>query len=1145
MPSRTIFAGSISLKALAIGGITPVVAGSSLFLATPATAQTVCTTAPGGIVNCTTVPPLPGPVPAPAPPSSTAAVNITGSSDPLTLTLGDNFVSNGPINLGTVGGADVDVVSTGVSTIQSTGPGLVVDSSGGITAQVTNVTTAGDDATAVLLRAADDVIFTSDGTISTVGANSDGVNVEGESVTLDLSNVSTTGPNAQGVEVGTVNGPAVVTFDLINTSGDGSTGAIITSTGDTTLSGNAIRTGGTDAAAFDISNDAAACIILGAGGCDNTIALDEVTTGGFGSTGGIVSAVGDTNVNIGLLRTGGDEAAGLNLSADPTACVVLGAGACDTAFTVGELTTAGDRSPAALVRGAGDIDANVGVLRTNGDQAAGLDLSSDPTACAILGAGACDTSFSAGQLTTTGDGSTGALIRSAGDTNGSVGILSTQGNDAAGIDIASDPTACVIAGVGACDVTLAADSVSTSGDGAAGILIDNAGAVVADIGLLSTGGDNSTGLGITQDPTACLAVGPGVCRVDAEADRTQTAGDNSPGIVIATPGPVALDAGSVTTAGSNSDGISVSTDTGAQTIVTGPVRVAGIGSDAIVAVAVCADIDITARDDVVSAQGSAIVANTGCAARVTTLPGATVSGATAGIDVTTGTGATIIVGDLLTATAGPALDVDGGAANVTIAPTGTIAGRIDLTDNADLLTNNGVFAPAGNSDFGLGADLLVNAGTVRVDGTPVLAGLESLVNRGLIDPVDGAAGDTLTVSGNFTGEAGSRLTLDVAAGTAGTPTDRLIVGGNAGGSTAVTLNLLGGAAVINPTGAVIVDAASASGTPFTLAGPVRSGFVDFSLRQAGADTLLVGLPNERALEPLLLGGLGLDFWYQSADAWSESAAIRRSNLGSDSPRGTSFWVQGYGGNDERGGDRDIDVFGNAQTTDLRIDTDRRGAQGGIDFRFGSAMAAGLTGGYQHAQSGLASGTNVDLEGRNIGGYLLYGQATGLYAELLAKADFFDVRIANGNLFGAGDIDGESYGVEGELGYRLLLGSLHVDVGAGLAYVRTDLDPLTASGFQFDFDRAESLRGRLGLRVAGSGSFAPYADVKVLREFRGDNDTTLSSGGFDLALADQGKGTWLRGEIGLTGAPNRSGGFVSAWGEAGDVKGYGVRLGFRF
>jgi hypothetical protein len=1141
MPCKNSFASTISSKALAIGSFIPAMAGATFLFASPASAQSVCVTTPGVIIDCT--PAVPGPAGPVLPPSS-LNVDLTGSPDPITVTLADGFVSNGPVTLGTIAGADVAIVSEGVSTIQSTGaPGLVIDSAGGINAEVTNITTAGDGATGALLRAADEIVFTSDGTISTTGADADGVDAEGETVTLDLNNVTTTGPSAAGVDVGTLNGPASVTFNAINTSGDGSLGAIVTSTGDTTLEGNLIRTQGTDAAAFSITNDAAACVVLGAGGCDNTVTVDEVTTDGFGSTGGIVSSVGDTDVTIGVLRTGGDEAAGLSLSADPASCAVLGTGACDTAFTVNDLATAGDRSPGAVVRGAGDISADVGVLRTAGDEAVGLDLASDPTACAVLGAGGCDTSFSVGQLTTSGDGATGILVRSAGDTSGNVGVLRTQGDDAAGIDIAGSPTACVIAGAGACDVDLTAQDVSTQGDGAGAVVIDTPGRVLADLGRIRTLGAGSAGLGITSDPAACLALGAGSCTVQAAADDVGTSGPNSPGIEIdGGNDPVTVDAGTVVTTGANSNGIDVATVDGDIAIAAGPVRVSGVGSDAIVAASVCGDIAITARDDIVSAQGRAIVANSTCGGvTVTSLAGAPVSGALAGIEASSATGARINIGDLLTATNGPALDVDGaGAATVTIAPTGTIAGAVDLTAQADTLNNNGVFAPTAGTDFGAGADLLVNAGTLRVRGTPLLAGLESAINRGVIDMVDGAPDDVLTLPGDYSGQAGARLAIDVAAGTNGTPADRLVIGGNASGTTAVSLNLTGGPAVLNPTGALIVDAGTAASGAFTLAGPVRSGFVDYSLAQQGGDFRLLALPNDTAIEPLRFGTAGLDFWYQSADAWSEAAALSR---GGDRT-GIGFWAQLYGSQDKTGDTRDVTVFGAARSTNLRYETERRGAQSGIDFNLGPARI-GVTGGYQHARSDFASGTEADFEGYNVGGYLLFGGPTGLYAELLGKADFFDVRIGNGDLFAGGEIDGKSYGAEGEIGWRMGLGGANLDLGAGLAYVRTDLDPLATTGFRFDFDRAESLRGRLGLRVAGTGSFAPYVDVKVLREFRGDNETSVSSGGFTYDLADRGRGTWFRGELGLAGAPGQSGGFVSAWAETGDVKGYGVRLGFRF
>ena len=889
----------------------------------------------------------------------------------------------------------------------------------------------------------------------------------------------------------------------------------------------------------------------------------QVCHSGFGSIGGIVSAAGDTNVNIGVLRTGGDEAAGLDLSAGPTACVVLGAGSCDTAFTVGELTTAGDRSPGAIVRGAGDITADVGVLRTSGDEAAGLDLASDPTACAILGAGGCDTSFSVGELTTRGDGATGVLVRSTGDTTGSIGVLSTQGDDAAGVDIASDPTACVIAGVGACDVALDADSVSTSGDGAAGVLIDTSGATTGDFGTILTRGDGSTGLGINQDPTACLALGPGVCRVTAAADRTETDGDNSNAIDIASPGPISLDAGivdtagdlsdgiriagadgavsviadSVNTVGADSDGIDVFSTTGAQTIDAGRVSVAGVGADAIVAAAVCANIGITARDDVISAQGSAIVADTGCAVSVSTLPGAAVSGATAGIDIRSGTGATVTIGDTLAATAGPALNIDGAAAFVTIAPTGLISGVINLTDAADQVINNGAFNPVGDSDFGAGADVLVNNGRIEVDGSATLAGLEQLTSSGVIDLSDGAVGDSLTVGGAFTG-ANGQLLVDYGP----TGVDQLIIGGAAGGSTAIVVSP-SGPLLVDAYGSVVVDAGSIAPGAFTLGGETSFGLVDVTLRSnVAGDVVLFAAPNEFAIQPVVAGGLVTDFWYQSADAWSAAAAARRDRAGGDG----GLWLQGYGGSDSRDVSRAVDVFGTPTEADFGYDTTRYGAQGGFDFISGMTVF-GVTAGFGRAESDLALDTNAVVDGFNIGAYLVTETARGFYFEGLAKADFYDVDFRNDVVFDDAGMDGVSYGAEGEAGYRMRVGRGYVDLGAGLAYVRSELEGFDQPQGSYAFEDAESLRGRIGARYVHQGDrLTAYGDIKLLHEFMGNNGASFTSGGFALPLEDESKGTWVRAEAGVSSVPAGSAGyFVAVWADLGGVQGIGLRAGIRF
>jgi hypothetical protein len=122
-----------------------------------------------------------------------------------------------------------------------------------------------------------------------------------------------------------------------------------------------LRTSGSRALGLDIATNPATCVLVGNGGCDVTAAADQITTDGFGGIVALVSGeTGVTTIDVAALQTGGDEAAGLDLSANPTVCATLGAGACDQNFTVGDLTTRGANSPGALVRAAGVVATSPG-----------------------------------------------------------------------------------------------------------------------------------------------------------------------------------------------------------------------------------------------------------------------------------------------------------------------------------------------------------------------------------------------------------------------------------------------------------------------------------------------------------------------------------------------------------------------------------------------------------------------------------------------------------------------------------------------------------------------------------------------------------------------------------------------------------------
>jgi hypothetical protein len=85
----------------------------------------------------------------------------------------------------------------------------------------------------------------------------------------------------------------------------------------------------------------------------------------------------------------------------------------------------------------------------------------------------------------------------------------------------------------------------------------------------------------------------------------------------------------------------------------------------------------------------------------------------------------------------------------------------------------------------IGAITTVNAGALNASGLSTING--ALTNSSLINLQNNVAGDRLTVTGNFTGPAGSTIALDINAKTG--IADQIVINGSATGST--TLNVAG------------------------------------------------------------------------------------------------------------------------------------------------------------------------------------------------------------------------------------------------------------------------------------------------------------------------------------------------------------------
>jgi hypothetical protein len=1147
-------------------------------------------------------------------------------------------------------------VTTGTTVLS--GPGLVGSSPTAIVANLTgDITTTGNNQPALMLTTPGLLTITDPGTLTTTGANSDAALLTGGTVAATLGTLNTSGVLSRGANVTSTSGPLGLSLNSVTTTGDGSTAALLRSTGNVNFnSTNLLSTTGVGAPAIDIATNPVVCVTF-AGGCSITAVANQVGTTGLNSPGVLITAQGPTSVTIGTLTTAGATSPGLNLTTDPTACVIIGAGNCGTAFNVGTLRTLGIGSIGALVTAAGPTSATVGTLSTAGANALGLSLTTDPTACVIVGAGACGTNFTVGSLTTQGAGATGILVRAAGPTTGHVGLVQTAGLGANAIDIATTPAVCLVLGIGGCNVTLTPatgtpGNVTTTGANSIGVLVNSPGNITTNLGAISTMGNNSPGVSLITNPAACLVLGAGACTINDTTGPVTTGGSNSPGTIIrgagdpitvvtgpttttgpgsngvdvagagtisvttgpvitsgagstgivvaggalpvvvicasvatsgsAAPGvlvnatgqinlncgpvsttggpnsggvivnggtgPVAVTVGPVTTTGGTSAGITVGTTTGSQTIVTGGVNVTGPGSGGIVAVGSgCSDINITANGPVTSASGDAIFANTQCAVRVTTNAGATVTGGTSGINVTSGTTATILLNAGVSATNGPAIIATGGPATITTTATGSITGRVVLTGSNDVINNGGIFTAIGTSDFGGGTDVFNNlaGGVVRTSGTTgVLANCETFNNAGAISMVNGVATDTLSLCGNYVGSGAASLGVDVGTSAGGLIADRLIIGGNASGSTVINPTLLN-PLIIDPDGVLVVSAASATGTPFTLGGQTTFGLINLSLAQSGGNTFLVTRPTLGAIEPVVVGDLAQNLWYQSADIYSNYAALRRSDFGANRRAGLGVWGQAYYSEDRTKG-QSYSVFGTGFNVD-RFKTKRQGIQGGIDYLIGGNLVVGFTGGYERATADIrGSASRFRATGYNFGGYAIFGGETGFFGDLLVKYDRSKLKFGN-VLFATatGSPHLKSRGAQGELGYRFGSEAMRFDVDAGLAYVRSSIDSYSVGTIAFDYDRVKSTRGHIGARATfGSGAIAPFVDAKLYHEFKGDTNLRLASGSAFDTIDSRGRGTWGRIEAGI-GSQNSSGPILAAWADVGDVKGFGVKAGFRF
>ena len=502
--------------------------------------------------------------------------------------------------------------------------------------------------------------------------------------------------------------------------------------------------------------------------------------------------------------------------------------------------------------------------------------------------------------------------------------------------------------------------------------------------------------------------------------------------------------------------------------------------------------------------------------------------------------------------------VDGGAplapsamGSANIVNSGSITGAIATGSGDDSITNSngGTWQLSGSgTDFGAGDDSFFNArgatlqladagilfgagdnsfsntGTIRVSGRNMVdmtdgsaaasdaalarpKGSAAFTNNGVLDFLDGAADDSLTITGGFGGRGS--LNLDVSL--AGKLNDQLIVQGGVLNGTKQSVNV------------VLLDGLPKSSDVGTQLELVHvSGDTNPSVFSAGQvlgisprDFLSMGLTLSSAPDKgAKASGDGSGYMLNvkthvtglnAAGVLASSAALgvdslMSSTTGSRHDRNyvaaigpgamlTSIqpWVRGF---DDQGGMSPDHLSGNfGQLSNSRLSQDNTGTEMGVEvlapngFRFGSLFAK------SEGRQYLVDDRGMDtIRGSTVGLYGTWMAPSGFYVDASWRSMQFETRIDSTGGLQRGEGNASSSALEVGHVWKLANG---ISVSPQLHYTETSIDGLQFQGDQATFEGQEAVwkRARAGVSLsktfgAAGWQWSPYGEVSMTRTLEG-------------------------------------------------------------
>jgi len=552
-------------------------------------------------------------------------------------------------------------------------------------------------------------------------------------------------------------------------------------------------------------------------------------------------------------------------------------------------------------------------------------------------------------------------------------------------------------------------------------------------------------------------------------------------------------------------------------------------------------------------------------------------------------GGVTLTGGTLTSSAATSIIEGGltnaGAATIAGTLTGPIVnqsgGRIDFVGDThgDGVVDNQAGATmtlsGGNVD---GLNTMTNAGTIAVSGQRILAtaGLTNTAT-GTIAMANGVAGDSLTVSGPYTGQSGSRITVDVDT-TAGAPVaDRLTVNGTATGTSNVVLNFT------RPAGKLaspleVVSVGAGSSLKLNTGVVANNQYLNYTLAESASGSGIYQLSSQVDVAPLtsITSRLstGLASFHAALHQPIQPLISRPRNCRSNQMTIAPF-VRAMAGEDRW---TDSATAGSGSEASIKGTNRLTGLQGGIDVGLCNAggtgwnVSLGVTGGQvsiggSTTAIGTASGASTITTGTMnlpfFGAYLLLNR-NGFNLELGVRHDSLEAGLSTtgpgGSYLASSDkIKGKGWSFNGLMSYKFVMANSfyfepHVGISTGTMSLGT-AQLATGGGDTLALGRlnAGMIRAgvNLGMSMRSSGGLvvSPFAHFSVWSSLGGNASAlaTLGSIGETVAVRSASGGQFVQAGLGIM-ARNASGslsGFVRGDMRFGDaVQGHTIQAGVR-